>query len=54
MKPALALRLGLVVCAIPVGVLETVGHGEELAAVAAAMLLLGVLLVSFIGRLSGS
>lgn len=53
-KPALSLRLGLVVCAIPIGALVAVGRGEKIAAVAAAVLLLAALLVAFVGQLTAS
>lgn len=54
MKLALGLRLGLVACALPVGVLVTMGRGEAVAAVAAAILVLAALVVSFVGQLTAS
>lgn len=52
-KPGLALRLGLVVTALVVGAVVTAGVADEVSAVAGALLVVGALLVSFIGRLSG-
>ncbi len=51
--PALGLRLGLVTCAIPIGVVVTIGRGEAVAAVAGVVLVLAALAVSFIGQLTG-
>jgi Flp pilus assembly protein TadD len=53
-KPALVLRLGLVVCAVPIGALVAVGRGEKVAAVAAAILVLAALVVSLAGRFTDS
>ena len=52
-RPGLALRLGLVVCALLFGAVVTAGLGQSVSAVAGVLLIFGALLVSFVGRLSG-
>lgn len=51
-KPGFTLRLGLVVGALVVGVFVTTGVADAVSAVAGSLLVLGALLVSFIGRLT--
>lgn len=52
-RPALALRLGLVLCALLIGVVVTAGLADEVSAVAGVLLVLGALLVSVVGRFAG-
>lgn len=52
-RSTLVLRLGLIVCAIPVGVLATLGRGGAVTSVVALVLWLGALVVVFIGRSTG-
>jgi Flp pilus assembly protein TadD len=52
-RSPLVLRLALIVCALPVGVLATLGRGGAVTSVAAALLFFGGLAVALIGRFTG-
>jgi hypothetical protein len=53
-KTGLALRLGLVVCAVLIGGMVTAGLLQALSAAAGVLLVLAALLVSLVGSLTRS